>query len=49
MARKNAFSFKSILLYSPQKDKTLNTSKKEVKFKQGKVDGSLLPVKKNYI
>jgi hypothetical protein len=31
MARKNNFTSKNILLYSPQKENALNTSKKEVK------------------
>ncbi len=31
MTRKSNFTFKIILLYSPQRDKTLSTSKKEVK------------------
>jgi hypothetical protein len=46
MARNNDFTLESILLYSPQKEKALSTSKKEVKCKQGKIDGSLLLVKK---
>jgi hypothetical protein len=31
MARKNDFTSENILLYNPQRDKTLSTSKKEVK------------------
>jgi hypothetical protein len=31
MARKNEFTPKIIPLYSPQKDKSLNTSKKKIK------------------
>jgi len=31
MARKNNFTSKSILLYCPQKDKDLSTSKEKVK------------------
>jgi len=31
MARKNNFTSENILLYGPQKDKVLNTSKKEGK------------------
>jgi len=49
MAKKKDFSFKSILLYNPQKDKTLSTSKKEDGCKQGKVDSSLFLVKNNYM
>jgi hypothetical protein len=44
--KKNDFTFKSIFVYSPQKDKGLSTPKKEVMCKQVKVDGSLLLVKK---
>jgi hypothetical protein len=47
--KKKDFSFKSILLYNPQKDKTLSTSKKEDGCKQGKVDSSLFLVKNNYM
>jgi hypothetical protein len=31
MARKSDFTLEIILLYSPQRDKTLSTSKKEVR------------------
>jgi hypothetical protein len=31
MARKNNFISKNIFLYSPQRDKTISTSKKEVR------------------
>jgi hypothetical protein len=49
MVGKNDFTLQSIFMYSPQKEKALSTSKKEVECKQGKVDGSLLLIKKNYM
>ncbi len=31
MARKNDFTLESIILYNPQRDKALSTSKKQIK------------------